>query len=100
MITGRTVDVTKSPGGLALPDSMNNASVLALIDDVGPDVSAYKTGQLVLVQHMNHIYMRGGFHQLIFPDDEIWALVEDVDRKQLSIEGEEESGNGQPEARA
>jgi len=95
-VLGRTVDVVRSAGGIELPATQNNATVLVLIDAVGPDVKGYEPGQLVAPHHLNHIYMRGGFHQVIFSCDKILAIVEDVDEGQLSIEGAPlVSGNGQ-----
>lgn len=86
-VLGRTVDVVRSVGGLELPATQNNATVLVLIDAVGPDVEGYEPGQLVTPHHLNHIYMRGGFHRVIFSADEILAVVEEVDQGQLSVDG-------------
>jgi hypothetical protein len=86
-VLGRTVDVVRSEGGLELPATQNNATVLVLIDAVGPDVKGYEPGQLVAPHHLNHIYMRGGLHRVIFAADEILAVVEDVAHKQLSVDG-------------
>lgn len=86
-VLGRTVDVVRSESGLELPATQNNATILVLIDAVGPDVKGYEPGQLVAPHHLNHIYMRGGFHRVIFSADEILAVVEDIATTQLSIDG-------------
>jgi hypothetical protein len=86
-IIGRIVDIVRSEGGLELPASKNNATVFAKIDAVGPDVTKYKPGQIVLPNHMSHIYVRGGFHRIIFTETETRAHVEELDEAQISIEG-------------
>lgn len=104
LIVGRTVDVVKSAGGLALPDSQHqNVTVFAIIDEIGPDVTGYEVGQIVLPHHLNNIFVRGGFHRIIFHASEIWAVVEGLSEDQLSVGGAppaETSGNGQSEAGA
>lgn len=99
-VVARTVDVVKTKGGLELPSMQNNATVFALIESVGSEVTDpdYVPGALVVPHHFNHIYVRGGFHRIIFPDTEILGVVSDVDRAQLAIDGET-SSNGQQEVR-
>lgn len=99
-ILGRIVDVVRTESGLALPTAQNNATVFAIVDAVGPDVTEYAVGNIVLPAKMNHIYVRGGFHRVIFSDTEILGVVE-VSRNQLSIGGEEVvATNGSREATA
>ena len=97
-LVGRTVDIVQSVGGLALPDAQNRGvTVFAVIDDVGPDVTEYKVGQIVLPHHLNHIYVRGGFHRVIFEDKEVLAVVEGLSEGQLSIGGAAPGSNGRAE---
>lgn len=99
MIQGRTVDVVRTPGGLTLPESdSRGVTIFAIIDAVGPDVTKYRPGQVVLPHHINNIYVRGGFHQIIFNEDDVWAVVEDLDASVISFGGSPPSkSNGQSE---
>jgi len=98
-VVARTVDVIRTKGGLELPASQNNATVFALIESVGDDVADpdYIPGALVVPHHFNHIYVRGGFHRIVFSDTEILGVVEDVEQSQLSVDGAPASSNGQRE---
>lgn len=98
LIRGRTVDVVKSEGGLTLPEMdtrTRGVTIFVLIDAVGPDVTRYKPGQIVLPHNMNHIFVRGGFHQVILTEDEVWGVVEGIEERMISIGGAKpvESGN-------
>lgn len=89
-ILGRRVDLVKSAGGIDLPSSqMKGVTVFVLIDAVGEDVTAYKVGQIVLAYRLNFIHLRGQSPRVIFPDAEIWAVIEDIPRELFSIEGDD-----------
>ena len=104
-ILGRTVDVVRSESGLELPATENNATIFVLIDAVGPDVTDpdYKEGAIVAPHHINHIYVRGGFHRIIFDDTEILGVVEGISEYEISIGGDppkKRSGTGMSASRS
>jgi len=102
LIQGRTVDVVKSEGGLALPDldsRTRGVTIFVLIDSVGPMVTKYRPGQIVLPHNMNHIFVRGGFHRVILKEDEVWGIVDGLEESMISIGGAPptEPSNGRPQ---
>lgn len=107
-IVARTVDFVKSSAGLVFPEIKGGtkATIFALIESVGPDVKSYKPGQVVLCQRHNQIFLRDGFHRLIFPEEEILSAVDDLDLSLCSISGMPpgaplvDKGNGRGEVHA
>ena len=88
-VIGRIVDIALTKSGIALPDTqMKGVTIFVVLDRVGPDVTEYKAGEVVLPRHVNHIWLRGGvLHRVIFEDKDILATVEDVPIDQITIDG-------------
>lgn len=102
MITGRVAEVIKASGSsLLLMSEQKKDTVLILVERVGPGVSLYKVGDLLLTLHFNHIYFRGGIeHRAIFDQKNVLAIIEDVSPEQLDIHGVPKNGASSAEARA
>ena len=47
----------------------------------------YKPGDVVLPYKSNQIFLRGGYHRLIFEDKEVLALAKDLPLERLSVGG-------------
>lgn len=89
-LLGRVVDLTKSEGGLVLPNTSNKVTVFILIDAVGPDVIDYKPGEIVLALKFNWIHMRGGQEpRVIFEESEIIAALEAAQMDRFTVLGSE-----------
>lgn len=89
-VLGRPAEVRKSEGGLLLPDSQHkNTTVFVIVEAVGPEVRDCKEGDIVIPRHVNHIFLRGGFHRVTFEEEQILATVDETIRAQLTMSGEE-----------
>ncbi len=87
-ILGTQVEITATEGGLVMPDQQGmKASIFVLIEAVGPDVKDYKVGDVVLPYKSNQIFLRGGYHRLIFEDKEVLAIAKDLPLNRLSVGG-------------
>jgi co-chaperonin GroES (HSP10) len=97
-IVGRLVDMTKTAGGLTMPDTQTRGvTAFALVDAIGPDVKSCKVGDIVVPGTMGHVFMRGGaFHRMTFKDKDVLCIVHDLDPETISIQGE---GNGTTSSR-
>jgi len=102
MITGRVAEVIKASGSSILVMSeQKKDTVLILVERVGPGVTLYKAGDLLLTLHFNHIYFRGGIeHRAIFDQKNVLALIEDVLPEQLEVHGSQKNGALSAEAQA
>lgn len=88
-VIGRIVDIVSTKSGISLPDSqMKGVTIFVLLDEVGPEVTNYKAGEIVLPHHVNHVFLRGGtYHRVIFEDKEILGVMEDVPLDQMTVDG-------------
>jgi hypothetical protein len=88
-VVGHVVDINATKSGIALPDTqMKGVTIFVQIESVGSDVKDYKEGDIVLPHHINHVFLRGGtFHRVIFKDEEILGVIEDVSLDQMTIDG-------------
>lgn len=93
LVVGKIVDVVRTKSGLVLPDTQNNASVFVLVESIGPEVKHCKPGDIVLAHAFNHIYVRGGFHRVVFKDEETWCDMQDLSPTEILVH--EESSNAQ-----
>lgn len=90
MLHGRILDVNKTRGGLALPDSdFKNTTMLMLVDAIGPDVTRCKAGEVIVYRACNHIWLRDGTHVAMVKNEDVWATVEGLDPVTYSLEGDE-----------
>jgi len=88
-MVGRVVDIIQTKGGLELPDGeIKGVSIFVLVDVVGPDVTKVKKGDVVLPKHGDHAWFRDGTHYLIVDEQNVRCVVEDLDPRQLAVEGE------------
>lgn len=88
VIAGRMLDVARTKGGIELPSGSDKVSVLVLIDAVGPEVVDYKVGDVVSPLRVYKINLRGGLNTVVFKDEEVLAVVEDVPLDQFNVIGE------------
>ena len=87
-ILGTQVEITATASGLVMPDQQAmKASIFVLIEAVGPDVKDYQAGDVVLPYKSNQIFLRGGYHRLIFEDKEVLAVAKDLPLDRLSVGG-------------
>jgi hypothetical protein len=89
-VLGRIADLTRSEGGIELPATdVRGVTIFVFVDAVGPDVIGYRPGDIVVPEHVKHIWLRGGrYHRVIFKDEVIVAVIEDLPKDQFEIEGE------------
>lgn len=90
MAVGRLVEVKKSRlAGVELPDSeKKNVSVLMVIDDVGPQFTKAKPGDLVIYLACRHVVLRDRSHASLVDDDNVLGLVEISDEERELLEFE------------
>jgi co-chaperonin GroES (HSP10) len=87
-ILGVQVEITETESGIVMPDQQAiKASIFVLIQAVGPEVKDYKVGDIVLPYKSNQIFLRGGYHRLIFEDKEVLALAQDLPLERISVGG-------------
>jgi len=71
-----------------MPDQQGmKASIFVLIESVGSNVKGYKAGDVVLPYKSNQIFLRGGYHRLIFEDKEVLAVAKNLPLDRLSVGG-------------
>jgi len=88
-MVGRIVDIISTKGGLELPDAeIKGVTVFVLVDAVGPDVTKVHKGDVIVPVHLNHAYFRDGTHYAVVDEDKVKCIVEDLDPRQLAVEGE------------
>jgi len=87
-ILGTQVEITLTASGILMPDQQAmKASIFVLVEAVGPDVKDYKVGDVIMPYKTNQIFLRGGYHKLIFKEEDILAGVEDLPLDRLSVGG-------------
>jgi len=87
-IVGTQVEITMTAGGIFLPDAQGlKATIFALIELVGPDVALYKPGDIVMPRKSDQIYLRGGYHRLVFEDVDVIVLGQDLPLDRISVGG-------------
>ena len=99
-IVGRMVDISMSKAGLSLPTGqVKNVTVFMLVDAIGPDVTKVKVGDIILYMSMGHVYLRDGTHYGVVNENNLIAVVADLDPNSITIEGEKKRENGPPSPR-
>lgn len=87
-IVGATIEITLTDTGIVLPDRLGQKfTKFAHIWSVGPDVTDYKVGDVVLPYKSNEVHLRDGFECLIFEDKEVISFVKDLPLNRLSVGG-------------
>jgi co-chaperonin GroES (HSP10) len=98
-IVGRVVDIDKTSTGLSLPtNQVKNVTVFILVDAIGPDVTKCKVGDVILYLKLGHCILRDGTHFGIVNEDDLIAIVSDLDPRTITVGGKKEKSveNGPP----
>ena len=95
-ILGRTVDVQESKDGIALPDEKSQVTCFVHVDDVGPEVTQCKVGDLILHKRLLHVFLRDNTHVVLVDDEDVLCSVEttEADRARMKIEGAKDYEGG------
>lgn len=91
-IVGRLIDFDQTAGGVTLAtESPQNVTVLLHVDDVGPEVTHCKVGDVVAYRTMFHVNFRDGTRHAVALDEgnNIVAVVEGLEHEleRLTIAG-------------
>ena len=96
LIIGRTVDVQQTRTGIQLPDGVKQVTCFVHVDEVGPEVTQAKVGDLILHLKLNHIFLRDNTHAVVVHDDDVLCAVEVTaeERRRLCFEGQKDYEGG------
>jgi len=96
-IVGRTVDVQETKGGIELPDEVvKHVTCFVHVDDVGPEVTQCKVGDLILHKRLLHVFLRDNTHVVLVDDEDVLCAIEtsEDERRRMKIEGAKDYEGG------